>query len=84
MDDNKPTPLYAVGTLVRCWYDLYPYYGKLSPIEYDEEMSAIYGMIIEVEYAMYSEIFGYEILYVVLGLDGKYRYFAEDEVRPVS
>jgi len=85
VDDEKPTPRYEVGRLVRCIYDMYPYYGRLSPFSDDEyEYESIYGIIVEIEYAMYSEIFGYEILYVVLGVDGKYRYFAEDEICVVS
>mgnify|MGYP003678446922 CR=1 FL=1 len=48
------------------------------------EYSAIYGIIVKIEYAMYSEIFGYEILYVVLGIDGKSRYFSEDEITVIS
>lgn len=85
MDDKKPTPRYEVGHLVRCIYDMYPYYGRLSPFLDDEyEYESIYGIIVEVEYAMYSEMFGYEILYVVLGVDGKSRYFAEDEIAIVS
>ena len=85
MDDQKPTPRYEVGCLVRCIYDMYPYHGRLSPYGDDDyEYVAIYGIIVEIENAMYSEIFGYEILYVVLGIDGKSRYFAEDEIVLVS
>ena len=83
MDDYpKPTPRFKVGELVRCWYDFLPYYGNITPFGYEEEaVAATHGLIVEVEYAMFSEVYGYEILYVVLGLDGKCRYFAEEEVR---
>ncbi len=84
-DESKPVPKYQVGTLVRCWYDIYPYYGVITPFGYNEAESApTHGIIVEVDYAMYSEIFGYEILYVVLGLDGRCRHFAEEEVHPIS
>ena len=48
--------------------------------EEDEYEFDVVGIIVEVEYAMYSEIFGYEILYVVLCLDGMQRYFSEEEL----
>ena len=77
----KPNPRYRVGDLVSCAYDIYEYYRHLLPIEEDEDYTyTIAGIIVEIEYAMYSEIFGYEILYVILCLDGKHRYFAEEEL----
>tara|TARA_R100000005_G_C4797874_1_gene91138 strand:+ start:110 stop:280 length:171 start_codon:yes stop_codon:yes gene_type:complete len=48
--------------------------------EDDDYEFDVVGIIVEVEYAMYSEIFGYEILYVVLCLDGMHRYFSEEEL----
>ena len=82
MDEpHKPTPRYRVGDLVSCAYDLYQFYRSSIPYYDDDEYGYdVVGIIVEVEYAMYSEIFGYEILYVVLCLDGLHRYFSEDEL----
>jgi|TARA_R110000824_G_scaffold103708_2_gene246347 hypothetical protein len=85
VSDKKSTARYEVGALIKCISDMPPYYGHFLPYGDDEyEYSAIYGIIVRIEYAMYSEIFGYEILYVVLGIDGKSRYFSEDEIIVIS
>ena len=91
----RPNPRFRVGDLVSCAYDLFQYYRHLLPVDDDDDQYSIAGIIVEVEYAMYSgdtsnlllsdttmysEVFGYEILYVILCLDGKHRYFAEDEL----
>ena len=78
---HRPNPRFRVGDLVSCAYDLYQYYRHLLPVDDDDEdQYSVIGIIVEIEYAMYSEAFGYEILYVILCLDGKQRYFAEDEL----
>ena len=76
----RPNPRFRVGDLVSFAYDLFQYYRHLLPVDDDDDQYSIVGIIVEVEYAMYSEVFGYEILYVILCLDGKHRYFAEDEL----
>tara|TARA_R110002020_G_scaffold256852_1_gene470518 strand:- start:2313 stop:2567 length:255 start_codon:yes stop_codon:yes gene_type:complete len=82
-DDVKPIPRYKIGDLVRCMYDLYQYfYAVYSDDEY--ENTPIYGIIVDVDYAMYSEIFGYDVLYVVLCMDGIYRFFTEDEIYQIE
>jgi len=81
-DENyKPAARFKLGDLVSCAYDLYQYYRHmLPPDEDDEGQYDVVGIVVEIEYAMYSEIFGYEILYVILCVDGKQRYFAEEEL----
>ena len=81
-DSSKAVPRYAVGDLVSCAYDLYYHY--LSPMYDDYEREPFVGIIIEVEYAMFSELFGYEIIYLVLCVDGFTRYFAEEEIVRIS
>jgi len=46
--------------------------------------SAKYGVIAEVDYARFGDIFGYEVLYLVLCTDGVTRYFTEYEVQKIS
>lgn len=83
MDDSSKTdPRYSVGDLVACVYDLYYHY--MSPMYDDYEREPFIGIIVEVEYAMFSELFGYEIIYLVLCVDGIHRYFAEEEIVRMS
>lgn len=86
MDDEYPLPLLVVGDLVRCVYDLYHYYYPV-PQSYSmagDGESAKYGVIAEVDYARFGDIFGYEVLYLVLCTDGVTRYFTEYEVQKIS
>jgi len=74
-----------VGDLVRCVYDLYHYYYPIqNPSIYAEDHLAKYGVIVEVDYAKFGDIFGYEVLYLVLCTDGFIRYFSEYEVEKIS
>jgi hypothetical protein len=53
----------------------------LLPPEEDEIADYdIVGIVVEIEYAMFSELFGYELLYIVLCTDGHHRHFSEDEL----
>lgn len=79
MDTIKPKPLYLIGDLVKCTYDLYQYYYPVYPTAKDNEPSN-YGIIIEVDYATYGEFYGFEPLYLVLCIDGIKRYYCEDEI----
>ena len=81
MEDDKPTPRYGVGDLVRCSYEFYQYHYSVFDLE-----SAVphYGVVVDIDFATYTEIFGYEILYIVLCLDGAQRFFTEDEVYKIG
>ena len=85
MDDECPQPKLEIGDLVRCVYDLYHYY---YPNQYttsdDGEPYTRYGVILEVDYAKFGDIFGYETLYLVLCTDGVARYYSEYEVDKIS
>ena len=81
MDYDKPSPRYSVGDLVRCSYEFYQYYYSVWDLE---TAAPHYGVIVEIDFATYNEIFGYEILYVVLCLDGSQRFFTEEEIYKIS
>ena len=85
MDDEYPEAVLNVGDLVRCVYDLYHYYYPVQnyPMA-DEDESAKYGVVADIDYARYGDIFGYEVLYLVLCTDGVRRYFTEYEVQKIS
>ena len=86
MDDDYPEPALSIGDLVRCVYELYHYYYPVhNPSIYAEEAIAKYGVITEIDYARFGDIFdSYEILYLVLCTDGIARYFSEYEVEKIS
>ena len=85
MDDSYPKPALLIGDLVRCVYDLYPYYYPLQSYGHGaEDLSVKYGVILEIDYTKYGEIFGYETLYLIMCTDGITRYFTEYEVQKIS
>ena len=85
MDDEYPNPKLAVGDLVRCIYDLYHYYYPSNYTTHgDSEPYIRYGVIMEIDFAKFGDIFGYETLYLVLCTDGSTRYYSEYEVEKIS
>jgi hypothetical protein len=85
VDDEYPEPRLVVGDLVRCVYDLYHYYYPI-PISnpYDEKSHIKYGVITDIDYAKFGDIFGYEIIYLVLCTDGVSRFYSEHEISKIS
>ena len=80
-ESSNKLPRYAVGDLVSAVYDMYYHY--MSPFYEDAHRDPFIGIVVEIDYAMYSEIFGYEIIYLVLCMDGIQRYFAEEEIMKI-
>ncbi len=79
MDSELPTAKYKIGNLVSCRYTFYQYYYVWYD---DEEPETTYGIIVDIDYAVWSEkIYAdTDILYVVFCLDGVYRFFVEEEL----
>jgi len=69
---------FKVGDFVACQYDFY----EFGSIVYDGEnrfVNPFYGIILLVD-AQPEAIFGYDVLYQVVCLDGNLRFFTEWEI----
>lgn len=80
-------PVYKIGDLVKCIYDLFDHYQYF----WDQEPASGYpfhGIIIDIQdnMLMDEEVheYGYEKLYIVRCFDGHVRFFAHWEMRLVS
>jgi hypothetical protein len=78
VEHESLNPRYAVGDFVKCWYTIYQYYYYYH--DEWEENEPVYGVIVEVDYAEYDDVWPHDIIYVVFCTDGIYRFFVEGEV----
>tara|TARA_R110002012_G_scaffold135192_1_gene288854 strand:- start:254 stop:514 length:261 start_codon:yes stop_codon:yes gene_type:complete len=85
VDNEYPKATFQVGDFVRCVYDLYHYYypNQYYTAHDEGDENAKYGVILEVDYTRFGDIFGYEVLYLVLCLDGITRFYSEYEVQKI-
>jgi hypothetical protein len=64
---------------------MYHYYYPLQNYAMAaEDKRAKYGVVAEIDYAKYGDVYGHEVLYLVLCTDGITRYFTEYEVQKIS
>ena len=81
---THPIPIYKIGDLVKCIYDLFDHYQYF----WDQEPTSGYpfhGIIINIEeHIIDEEALGYDKLYTVRCFDGHVRFFAHWEMRLVS
>ncbi len=85
VEDEHPEATLQVGDFVRCVYELYHYYypSQYSGTIDEDDAFARYGVVLEIDYARFGDIFGYEVLYLILCLDGVTRFYSEYEVQKI-
>ena len=73
--------LFKVGELVACRYDVYHFLNYVFGAYGEPDVPVFHGVVISRED---GEPYFAEYIYEVYCTDGRYRYFMEDEVFPIS